>query len=179
MNTPRAYERHYTDEQRIPASPSEVFAALDDHTKFSSHMAKSSWRTLWSTMDLNIDEGGGRRVGSHIKMDGRILGARLWLDEVVTQREPPRLKEWETVGDPHLIVIGNYRMYVQIKPDDIGSRVRVTIDYDLPTRQRWRGRMLGGWYARWCVRQMTRTLAAQFASPPSLTGKGSGTGKPT
>jgi hypothetical protein len=30
------------------------------------------------------------------------------------QREPPNLKAWETVREPHLLVIGRYRMRVNI-----------------------------------------------------------------
>ena len=43
-------------------------------------------------------------------MNGRILGLKLSLDEVVTERDPPARKVWETVGVPRLLVIGPYRM---------------------------------------------------------------------
>ena len=63
--------------------------------------------------------------------------ARYWalrsLDEVVTVRERPNRKEWETVGSPQLLVIGSYGMGVEIVPDALGSLVRVFIDFDLPS----------------------------------------------
>lgn len=48
-----------------------------------------------------VDEGHGQRVGSHIRVSGRVLGIDLSLDELVTEREPPTLKIWETVGSPN------------------------------------------------------------------------------
>lgn len=159
----RAYARHYEESATVPAPPEAVFAALDDHVAFSRHMAEPNWRTLWSSMRVGLDEGGGRRVGSHIEMESRILGFHLYLDEVVTRREPPRVKEWETTGDVRLLVIGHYRMRAEIRPEGAASGVRVRIDHDLPARNAWLGRMLGGMYAKWCVRQMIGTLAAAFS----------------
>lgn len=154
----RVYERHYHEERRVAARPEDVFAILDDHARVSEHMARPSWRTLWSSMTLQLDEGGGKRVGSRLAMGSRVLGVRLHVDEVVTRHDPPWAKEWETRGEPRLIVVGHYRMRGEISPEAAGARVRVSIDYDLPRRQRWLGRLLGGWYAKWCVRQMARSL---------------------
>lgn len=157
----RSYARHYEDEATIPAPSEEVFAILDDHAKFSAHMSDPNWRTLWSSMTLTMDDERGRRVGSHIEIRSRILGLRLYVDEIVTKRDPPTLKEWQTTGTPFLLVIGHYRLRAEIHPRGAGSHVRVSIDYDLPTPGAWRGRMLGRMYAKWCVRQMTYALARQ------------------
>jgi len=46
----------------------------------------------------------------------------------VVQREPPTLKAWETVGEPHLLVIGRYRMMVSINGRKDGSHVVIAID---------------------------------------------------
>jgi len=70
------------------------------------------------------------------------------------------------VGEPHLLVVGAYRMGFEIRPDGAGSLVRIFIDYDRPTGAltRWLGRFLGGWYARWCVDQMLTTTTSRFAA---------------
>lgn len=44
--------------------------------------------------------GRAQAVGSHVIMTGRMLGVDLSLEEVVRDREPPRRKEWETIGHP-------------------------------------------------------------------------------
>jgi hypothetical protein len=73
---------------------------------------------------------------------------------------------WETVGTPRLFVIGKYSMGVQIERENGASRLRVFIDYELPSGPitRWLGRMFGGVYARWCVDQMLIDVARRFRS---------------
>ena len=148
--------RHYDQAVFLPASPPQVFAFADDHSRLSSHMNESSWMMGGGRMSVETDEGNGQAVGSHIR-----------LDEVVTRREPPSHKVWETVGTPRLLVIGAYRMGVHIAPENGGSRLQVFIDYDLPTgwATYWLGRLFGGVYARWCVRQMLTGASAHFGVP--------------
>jgi len=159
MSTER---RHYENTALIPASAQEVFAYIDDHTRFSSHMSKSSWMMGGGRMDVSVDEGRGQRVGSHIRLSGTAFGIQLYLDEVVTRHEPPRLKEWETVGDLKLVVVGHYRMGIEIEPRGPGSLMRVYIDYGLPAKNAWPGRLFGGMYAKWCVGQMIKGAEGQF-----------------
>ena len=112
-------------------------------------------------MPIETDSEGGHAVGSHIRLGGRVLGLALNVECIVTQREPPRFKAWQTVGTPRLLVIGPYRMSVAIEPwSRRGSRVIITIDYALPQNRIWR--WFGPTYARWCVRQMARDLARSF-----------------
>lgn len=159
--------RHYDADQVIDASPNAVFAYVDDHEQFSSHMKKSSWMMGGGRMESHIDAGGGKTVGSHITMSGRVLGLHLALDEVVTVHDPPNHKAWQTVGEVRLFVIGPYCMDVAIEVADAGSRLRVGIDYELPARRPWLGRLFGGWYAKWCVRQMCDGVRRHFSSVPS------------
>lgn len=153
MDTNHSF-RNYKDDVLIPASPEELFAYVDDHALFSSHMNKPSWFMGGGKMDISVDAGQGRRIGSHIRMSGKALGITVYLDEVVLRHDPPYVKSWETVGTPKLLVVGQYRMGIEIRPESDGSRLRVTIDYALPTTHVWLGRMFGRMYAKWCVRQM-------------------------
>lgn len=86
----------------------------------------------------------------------------LSLDEVITCREPPRVKIWETVGVPKLLVIDHYRMKAEIEQKDHGSLLRVSIDYNLPVKNVWLGKVFGWYYARWCVEQMISGVRDQF-----------------
>lgn len=156
--------RHYNESMIIHASAKEIFDYVDDHSRFSSHMSKSSWMMGGGRMNLEVDEGRGQVVGSHIRMKGKVFGINVFLDEVVTHREPPHRKVWETVGTPKLLVIGNYRMGFEIKDNNGGSFLRIFIDYEPPTSAgtRWLGYLFGGMYAKWCVRQMIRGVQEQF-----------------
>jgi hypothetical protein len=127
-------------------------------------MGKSSWMMGGGHMTVDMDDRRGQSVGSHIRMGGSMMGVDISLDEVVTVHDRPSRKEWETVGSPHLIVIGSYTMGVQLFPVPDGTRVRVFIDYDLPSGAVTHelGRLFGGVYAKWCVDQMLEGAVQYF-----------------
>jgi hypothetical protein len=162
----RVYERQYSEALALRASAAKVFAFADDFTKLSSHMGKSSMMMMGSSMQTVLDEGRGQVIGSHIRMTGSIFGIKLFLDEVVREREPPRRKEWETVGTPRLLVIGGYRLGFDIASDGEQADLRVFIGYDLPSSpgQRLLGRILGPVYAKWCVHQMVDGARRTFGA---------------
>ena len=158
--------RHCEQTALISASEDEVFAFVDDHSRFSAHMSQSSWMMGGGRMSTALDEAKGQAVGSHIRMSGQVFGLRLDLDEVVTRRRPPTEKVWETVGTPRLFVIGSYAMGIQISPEGAAARLRVFIDYDIPAEwpTSWLGRLFGGIYARWCVSQMLNEAVRYFGA---------------
>lgn len=161
------YARHHEETLRVPAGADVVFSFVDDHENLSSHMGRQSVMTAGGRFWTRIDDGHAQNVGSHIRMGGRVLGIALGLDEVVTLRDAPAHKAWETVEPPDLLVVGPYRMALDITPRGRGaSDLRVSIDYDLPAKNSWLGRLFGGAYARWCVRQMTDEVKRHFAHAP-------------
>lgn len=154
--------QHYEERALVHGSARQVFGYADDHAQFSSHMSRSSWMMGGGRMKTEVDKGRGQKVGSHIRMSGRIFGIMLFLDEVVTKHEPPRVKTWKTVGDLRLLVIGQYRMNIKVEPRGGHSLFRVSIDYDLPSTNAWLGLLFGGTYAKWCVRQMIKGVREHF-----------------
>jgi hypothetical protein len=148
------------------AAVDRVFAHLDDPRALSAHMGESSMMMMGSRMSINVDADGGRIVGSKIRMDGRMMGIPLSLEEVITERQVPSRKVWETIGTPKLLIIAHYRMGFELTPNGDSSMVRVFIDYSLPTTApgSWLGRLLGGVYARWCTKQMADDAARHFES---------------
>ena len=158
--------RHDESSALVSALPERVFALIDDHERLSSHMSQSSWQMGGGRMKTILDERRGQSVGSHIRVNGRVLGLELSLDEVVTEREPPTRKVWETVGSPRLLVIGPYRMGFEVTPRGSDSLLRVFIDYALPSAwlEHWLGRIFGGYYAHWCTQSMVNDAVRQFAS---------------
>lgn len=116
-------------------------------------------------MDVEFDQGRGQRVGSRIRVTGRVFGIPLSLEETVTERHPPRRKVWETTVPPRLLVIGHYLMGFDITPTRDGARLRVFIDYDLPETApaRWLGYVFGRYYARWCTRRMVQDAKNYFS----------------
>ena len=153
----------------VQASMDQVFAHVDDHTRLSSHMRDPSWRTGWGRMETELDQGRGQKVGSRIRLSGRVFGVELSVEETVTERDPPRRKIWKTTGTPKLLVIGHYRMGFELSPQGNGSMLRVFIDYVLPDRglTRWVGRLFGRYYARWCTQQMVDDAVEHFKTLPT------------
>jgi hypothetical protein len=164
---PGQFQRHFSYSAEIKATPREIFAYLNDPARLSGHMTRSSWMMGGGRMEISTDEGGGARIGSHIRLNGRAFGLSLFLDEVVTNCEPPVTKVWETIGEPKLLVIGAYRMGFAIEHGSTSAELHVFIDYDLPRNRLARilGFLLGSLYASWCVKSMVSDAAAHFRLP--------------
>ena len=160
----KSFPRHFENSINVNAPAAQVFAHLDDQRRLSAHMSQSSWMMVGSRMDFEFDAAEGRAVGSKISLRGRVLGVPLSVDEVVTVHTPPSQKAWETIGTPHLFVIGHYRMGFEITPPGESATLRVFIDYALPEAPatRWLGQILGGAYAQWCTTRMTNDAAERF-----------------
>lgn len=170
-----SYPFHAESSARIRASAERVFAHLDDHSRLAAHMSQRSWRMGWGRMDLQLDERAGRAVGSRIRLEGRVFGVRLGLEEIVTEYEPPARKVWETVGTPRLVVIGPYRMGFRLEPVAADSRggldeaiLTVFVDYAPPARgfSRVLAGLFGRAYAQWCCDRMV--VDARAALDPAV-----------
>lgn len=167
MTTKRKYSKHYEENIIIKAGADTVFAFVDNHHNFASHMNNSQWWMAGGKFETKIDEGKGQKIGSHIQMSGKILGINMFLDEVIIKREPPFRKSWETVGDLSLLVIGNYELGFELEPENNNSKLKVYIDYGLPRslRTRWLGIFFGEMYAKMCVQQMINGVKDHFNLP--------------
>ena len=154
----------YESKGFVPSSVESVFAHIDDHTRLSSHMSEPSWKMGGGRMETELDVDRGQKVGSRIRLAGRVFGVELSVEEIVTERNPPYRKAWETTGTPKLLVIGHYRMGFELSPQESGSMLRVFIEYALPERTpaRWLGRLFGRYYARWCTQQMLDDAVKHF-----------------
>lgn len=162
----RQYARHYGTKVSVGIGATEVFTYADDQTHLSSLMSGSSWKMGGGKMNVEFDENRGQKVGSRIKLSGRVFGIQLSVEEIVNERNPSYRKTWETTSPPRLLVIGHYRMCFEITPQGNASEFRVFIDYDLSSTAppRWLGFLFGDYYARWCTKQMADDAAWHFAS---------------
>lgn len=168
--SPRHYERHYAEKVTIPAAAEEIFSHVDDFARLSSHMSRPSAMMMGGSMDMSFDAARGQAIGSHVRMSGKMMGIEVVLEEVVTEREPPRHKAWETIENPRLVVIEGYRLGFDITAGNNGSELCVFIDYDLPARpaSRWLGYLFGAMYAKWCVRKMVNDARDHFTAHGAL-----------
>lgn len=136
-------------------------------------METPNWRMGWGRMTTEVDAGEGRVVGSHLRVSGRVFDLALAVDEFVTPYEPPVRKMWATVGEPRLLVIGPYRMCVELAEASDASRgapatdLTHEIEYALPRGSvaRLLARVLAAPCARWCTTHMVRDACASFGGP--------------
>ena len=162
----KAFPRHAETTADVTMSAEALFFFLDDQRNLSAHMSGSSWMMFGSRMDIYLDADRARAVGSRFGFKGAIFGLPVRVDEIVAEREPPRRKVWDTVGEPSLWVIGPYRMGFEITALASTSRMRVSIEYALPKAgvQRLLGAIFGGIYARWCTRRMVTDAQGHFSN---------------
>lgn len=158
------YRWHREATAAIAAPVDAVFAFMDDPAHLGAHMGRGSAIMGGVSMHTQTDARRGQAVGSVIHMSGRMWGLELSLEESVVERFPGQRKVWETLGEPHLLVVGRYRMGFEIRPANGGAHLRVWIDFDPPTRglPHGLGRIVGGFYAHWCVRQMVQEAEHRF-----------------
>jgi hypothetical protein len=161
-----SYGAHYEAQTTVNAPPVLVFEYLDDFEQLGAHMTRSSWMMAGSKMTYEFDDGRGRRLGSHVRLVGSLLGLKLEIDEQVIDRVPARSKAWETVGNPRMLILAQYRMSFSLQALPGSCRVTARIDYSLPRKgfSRFLGLVAAGAYARWCVRNVLDQAAAHFGS---------------
>ena len=150
------YERHYESSGVVAAGPEVVFDLIDDHRTFYAHVLKLA-RLLGGRMTLEMDDGGGKAVGSRIRLFGRFLGRSLSLEEVITRRDAPHDKTWQTVGLPNFLVLGEYRFRMHVEPDGRSARLTIAMDYDSPAGAGWLKRRVSDFYARLCAAEMVKS----------------------
>ena len=162
--TTQFYACHDSKSAGVHATPAALFEFLDDLVRLGAHMGKPSMMMMGGSMTYTFDAAKGRAVNSVIRMGGRFLGITLFVEEVVTEHDPPRRKIWETRGQPRIIVIGAYRMGFEVTPVGEQSNLRVFIDYDLPPApvSRILGRLFAPMYASWCVGRMVEDAKRHF-----------------
>jgi hypothetical protein len=84
---------HYEAEALIAAPQARVFAYVDDQSRLSSHMSKSSWMMGGGRMEISFDADRGQKVGSRIRLSGKAFGTAVSVDEIVTMREMVRRRD--------------------------------------------------------------------------------------
>lgn len=128
------WARHFEARCDLPATAQAVFAGLDDQSRLAAYMAKPSPMMGDGSMTYEFDAGRGMVIGSPIKMGGPAFGLTLFVDGVVTERDPPRRKVWKTVGVPRLLIIGGYEMGFAPEPRASHCRRRACVRFHLGTQ---------------------------------------------
>jgi hypothetical protein len=76
--------------------------------------------------------------------------------ETVVKYVKNKERIWRTIGEPKIIIIGDYEMGFRLTPSHDGTRLKIYISYDLPKPLFGKilGWLLSGWYSKWCLNNM-------------------------
>ena len=140
----------------IASTPEKVFGQMDDISKTGMHMSENSMMMMGSKLTLEQLSINSTGVGSKYRWFGKVMGMTMDFSEVVTKWQPPKIKEWETIGEAKIIIMSWYRMCFEIAPAQNGTDVKLSIGY-LPPKQ-WYYKILSfffaEWYCNWCLNNM-------------------------
>ncbi len=150
----------------IQAPPEKVFAQMDDFSKTGMHMSESSMMMMGSKLTLEQLSPNAVGLNAKYRWYGKMMGMNMDFTQVVTKWMPPKLKEWETIGDAQIIIMRWYRMGFEITPSENGTMVTISIAYEPP--KGWFYRLLsflfGGIYCNWCLNNMLNDTKKAFES---------------
>lgn len=160
-------EHHYEVSTIINAPAEKAFRYLDDPRRLSSHMSQSSWMMAGSKMEIRTDDKGGKEVGSEIILSGKMMGIPLFVRETIVKRVPLQTKVWKTVGPQKMLILDQYTMGFEVKPNGSKASLKVFIDYELPASGfgRFLGLISARAYAKWCTQMMAKDAEAYFSKP--------------
>lgn len=137
-------------------TPEKAFALMDDFSKTGMHMSESSMMMMGSKLKLEQTSSNITGVGAKYRWYGKMMGMTMDFSETVTKWQPPKIKEWETVGEAKMIIMSWYRMWFEITPAEQGTIAKLSISY-LPPKQ-WLYKILSflfaNLYCNWCLNNM-------------------------
>lgn len=140
----------------IHSTPEKVFVQMDDFSKTGMHMSESSMMMMGSKLKLEQLSINSTGVGAKYRWHGKIMGMTMDFSETVTKWQPPKIREWETVGEAKIIIMSWYRMWFEIGPAENGTIAKLSISY-LPPKE-WFYKILSfflaKWYCNWCLNNM-------------------------
>jgi hypothetical protein len=155
----------------IHSTLERVFAQMDDFSKTGMHMSESSMMMMGSKLKLEQLSPNPTGIGARYRWYGSMMGMTMDFSETVTKWQPPKLKEWEIVGEARIIIMSWYRMWFEITSTENGVIAKISISY-LPPKG-WFYKVLSllfaTWYCNWCLNNMlndTKLNLERKGEPP-------------
>ena len=140
----------------IHSTPEKEFIQMDDFSKTGMHMSESSMMMMGSKLYLEQLSQNHTGVGAKYRWYGKMMGMVMDFSETVTKWQPPKIKQWETVGEAKIIIMSWYRMWFEIASAENGTIAKLSISY-LPPKERFYKILsffFAKWYCNWCLNNM-------------------------
>lgn len=102
----------------IHSTPEKVFQQMDDFSKTGMHMTENSMMMMGSKLKLEQLSPNASGVGAKYRWYGKIMGMKMDFSETVAKWQPPKLKEWETVGWCLNNMLNDTKKFIERKKSD-------------------------------------------------------------
>ena len=129
---------------------------MDDFSKTGIHMSERSMMMMGSKLKLKQLSTNAAGAGANYRWYGKMIGMAIDFNQIVTKWHPPKLKEWETIGEAKIIIMSWYRMWFEITPANNGTNTKISISY-LPPKELFYKILsffFANWYCNWCLNNM-------------------------
>ena len=145
-----------TKQIQINSTPDRVFEYMDNLGNTGMHMMESSAMMMGSKLYLEQISEKATGLQSKFHWYGKMMGLKMDFTVVVTKWTPPKEKEWETIGEAKMIILGWYKMRLLLSPSREGTLTELSISYTYP--QNVFGKILAfflsRWYGNWCLKNL-------------------------
>lgn len=115
---------HYETEGFVSAGQRAAFDELDQHERLFAHMVQSSQMMAGGALVPELGDEKGRRIDSGMFLRRHVLGIPIGVEQILIVHAAPT-KNWETIGEPRLLVIGRNKMGFTLVPRPGGSMLTV------------------------------------------------------
>ena len=119
-------------------------------------MSESSMMMMGSKLKLEQRSKNSTGVGAKYSWYGKMMRMTMDFNETVTKWKPPKLKEWEIVGEAKIIIMSWYKMGFEISFDENRTIAKISISYLSP--KEWYYKILSFFFANlycnWCLNNM-------------------------
>jgi hypothetical protein len=128
---------------------------MDNFSKTGMHMSESSMMMMGSKLKLAQLSTNANGVGASYRWYGKLMGMTMDFSETVTKWQPPKLKEWETIGEAKLLSCHGIACGLKL------LRLKTEQSQNFQSaicRQSWYFKILSfifaKWYCNWCLNNM-------------------------
>ena len=131
---------------------------MDNINNTGMHMTKSSKPMMGSRLELKQLSENATGLNSKFRWYGKMMWFTMDFTVVVTKWIKNKEKDWETIGEAKMIIMGWYQMRLVISPEGANTKAELSIAYSKPKNifLKFIAFFLAPLYANWCLNNMLK-----------------------
>ncbi len=153
----------------INANPEQVFAFMDDIENTGMHMTNTNAPLMGGKIKIHWLSENKTGLGAKYKWLGNVMGMKMDFTVEVTKWTQGKVKIWETTGNPKMIVLEWFRMFLLLSPINHGNTQAELSIYYTKSKGNILHFLLAKSYALWCVKSMLNDTKKHFIKKGLMT----------